>query len=77
MAAQQQHPGDSGNAKASPAQIAKALKGIDYPKQKDAIVDYARQQQPGDRNVIAVLEKLPDREYHNMADLEKAVGQVE
>ncbi|MGE5610113.1 MAG: DUF2795 domain-containing protein [Bacillota bacterium] len=69
--------GQGGREKASPAQIAKALKGIDYPKRKDEIVNHARQQQPGDRDVIAVLERLPDREYHNMADLEKAVGQVE
>lgn len=74
MAAQQDR---RENEKASPVQIAKALKGIDFPKRKDEIVNHARQQQPGERDVVAVLERLPDREYHTMADVEKAVGQVE
>ena len=73
----QQHPGDRGQAKASPVQIAKALKGIDYPKRKDEIISHAKQQHPGDSAVIAVLEQLPDREYGNMADVMKGVGEVD
>ncbi len=26
--------------------------------------------------IISVIDSLPDREYHNMADIEKSVGQV-
>ena len=69
---------DKSNAQASPAQIAQALGGLDYPKRKDEVVDYARQHNVDNNpDVIDVLERLPDREYGSMADLEKAVGRVE
>lgn len=28
------------------------------------------------QGIIGVIDKLPDREYENMADVEKSVGQV-
>ncbi len=69
---------DQSNAQASPAQIAQALGGLDYPKQKREIVDYAKEHNVDDNpDVIKVLERIPDREYGSMADVEEGVGEVE
>lgn len=63
---------------ASPVQIAKALGGIDFPKQKDEIVQYAKSHNPEDNpDVIEALERIPDGEYGSMADVTKGVGKVE
>ena len=40
------------------------------------MVEHARKQK-AEREVIAVLEKMPDREYGNMADVMKAMGEVD
>lgn len=65
----------------SAATIAKALSGIDFPKRKEQLIDYARDQAPkiGIKNtedLLNVMERLPDKEYTNMAEVEKSVGQV-
>ena len=66
------------NDKASPASIAHALHGIDFPKEKEEIISYAKQHEGQDNpDVIDVLERLPDRRYDSMADIEKGVGKVE
>ncbi len=67
---------DSNEPKANPTTIAKALKGINYPASKLDIIEHARGNADDDQ-VIEVLERIPDRQYGNMADLEKGVGQVE
>ena len=68
----------------SPANITKHLKGISFPaKQPDLVpakqpdlVKHAREQK-AEREVIEVLENLPDRDYGNMADVMKAMGEAE
>ncbi len=60
----------------SPANIARSLKGIDFPVGKRDLVEHARKNN-ADQEVIEVLQQLPDREYGNMADVEKGVGKVE
>ena len=60
----------------SPANITKHLKGIDFPAKQPDLVEHARKQK-AEREVIAVLEKMPDREYGNMADVMKAMGEVD
>ena len=61
--------------------IAKALSGIDFPKRKDDLKQYAKRRasEAGIRDIEAVtnvIDRLPDREYTDMADVEKSVGQV-
>ncbi|AFY47859.1 Protein of unknown function (DUF2795) [Nostoc sp. PCC 7524] len=64
-------------AKANPVQIQKHLKGVDYPANKQELIDHA-QQQGADRNVISLLEKLPeDEEYETPTELNKAIGEIE
>jgi Protein of unknown function (DUF2795) len=64
---------------ASAAAIAKLLSGIDFPKDKDKVIDYAEKnknkvEEP--EKIINTLREIPDRTYHNMVDVEKALGQI-
>jgi hypothetical protein len=63
----------------SAAAIAKLLSGIDFPKNKGKIIDYAEKnkekiEEP--KEVINTLKEIPDRRYYNMADVEKALGEI-
>ena len=65
----------------SAAAIAKVLSGIDFPKRKSSLKEYAKKNiskvQVGDPDTILnVIDRLPDREYNNMADVEKSVSNV-
>ena len=81
-----EQPGKKGGRTAatssvSAAAIAKALTGIDFPKRKKSLKEYARKNisniEVGDPNAILdVIDRLPDREYNNMADVEKSVSHV-
>jgi polyhydroxyalkanoate synthase subunit PhaC len=48
--------------------IAHLLKGIDFPRGRLGVVDYARQHNAGPA-AIAMLEALPDLQYFSMADV--------
>jgi hypothetical protein len=57
------------------------LSGVDFPKNKGELRDYAQKHMTevevaDPQGIIGVIDKLPDREYENMADVEKSVGQV-
>jgi len=54
--------------KASMADVQHALKGIDFPKNKNEIVSYA-QSQNASQDIVADLQELPDRTYTNAADV--------
>ncbi|HEY6884603.1 MAG TPA: DUF2795 domain-containing protein [Nitrososphaeraceae archaeon] len=61
--------------------VAKALYGIDFPKDKDSLKDYAKRNiskvETGDPNAILdVINRIPDRQYNDMADVEKSVGSI-
>jgi hypothetical protein len=65
----------------SAATIAKVLSGIDFPKSKDILKQYARDhisksQIKDAEAVLEVLNDLPTREYTNMADVEHEVGRL-
>jgi hypothetical protein len=60
----------------SPVEIAKALRGISFPADKQDLIEHASQNE-ADESVMEVLEELPEREYGSMADVEKGVGKVE
>ena len=60
----------------SAAAIAKLLSGIDFPKDKSKIIDYAeknKEKLEEPKEVINTLKEIPDRRYYNMADIEKAL----
>lgn len=60
----------------SPVAIAKALKGTTFPAGKQDLQENARGNQ-ADQATLDVLGQIADRQYQNMADVEKAVGEVE
>jgi hypothetical protein len=65
----------------SAATIAKVLSGIDFPKSKDSLKQYAKDniskaQVEDEDAVLELIDDLPDREYTNMADVEREVGRL-
>lgn len=59
----------------SPANVATYLKGIDYPANKEQLVQHA-QKNGAESEVVDVLNNMPDHEYGNMADVMKGYGEV-
>ncbi|HZD35830.1 MAG TPA: DUF2795 domain-containing protein [Nitrososphaeraceae archaeon] len=64
--------------------IAKVLSGINFPKSKDGIKEYAQNnmasfstsdQQPKTA-ILELLERIPEKQYYNMADVEKEAAKV-
>jgi hypothetical protein len=65
----------------SAATVTQALSGVDFPKRKDDLKEYAKRRTldaglNGVTEVLNVLDRLQDREYRNMADVERSVGQI-
>ena len=60
----------------SPIAIAKALKGADFPAGKQDLEERARSN-GAEEETLEVLSQIAERQYQNMADVEKAVGEVE
>jgi hypothetical protein len=60
----------------SPINVAHHLRGIDFPVAKKDLIDHANSNK-ADKDVIEILQQMPDREYASMADVMKGVGDVE
>jgi hypothetical protein len=65
----------------SAATVAKVLSGVDFPKNKGHLRDYAQKHMKDvgvadPQRILSVIDSLPDQEYQNMADVEKSVGQL-
>ena len=56
---------------ASPANVSKHLKGIDFPAKKQDLLKKAKQLK-AEQVVIDVIQKMEDREYGSMADVIKS-----
>jgi len=84
--AKTQAPGTKGGRAAattsvSATTVAKVLSGVDFPKNKGELRDYAQKHMTDvevaePQSIISVIDSLPDREYQNMADVEKSISQV-
>ena len=64
---------------ASAAAIAKLLSGIEFPKNKNELVDCANENKSkveDAKEIINTIQELPDRKYQNMADVEEALGEI-
>lgn len=59
----------------SASELASYLKGISFPCGKQDIVDTARNNNAPD-NVIEWLDRLPDKDYNNVTDIEREFGQL-
>jgi Protein of unknown function (DUF2795) len=66
----------------SAAGIANVLAGIKFPRSKDDLVEYAgyhldnRAEVEYTNEVLNILDKLPTKEYSNMADVEHEIGRL-
>ena len=65
----------------SAAAIAKVLSGIDFPKIKDSLKQYAEMNvsnvEVKDPNAILnILDQLTDKKYNNMAEVEKSIRDI-
>lgn len=60
----------------NPMNIEKALQGIDFPTDKEAVLDKARENGAGEEEITA-LEKLPEREYSNPTQITEALRSAE
>lgn len=67
--------GESAEGHASPVDLQKALKGVDYPAVKADLVRHVRDGDADDA-VVDMLIRLPDREYATPAAVSKAVGEL-
>ncbi|MBD2383956.1 DUF2795 domain-containing protein [Cylindrospermum sp. FACHB-282] len=64
-------------AKTNPVEIQKHLKGVDYPADKEELINHARKQ-GADKEIISLLEQLPeDEEYESPTELNKALGEIQ
>ena len=50
--------------------------GMDYPRDLEGILDHARSRGL-DQGVMNMLARLPDRLYDGIADLNRAIGDIE
>ncbi len=64
----------SGGSNSMFIDMQKALKGIDYPADKQTLLDTARSNGASEE-VTNALDALPDQEYEIPAAVSKAVGQ--
>jgi len=60
----------------SPIQVQKFLGGIDYPTDKDTLIDRARQA-GADQHVLDALQQMPGGDFNSPNDVSEALGKVE
>ena len=60
----------------SPSNILHHLKGVDFPADKNGLLEQA-QKNNAENDILDILRQMPDGEYHTMADVLKGVGKVE
>lgn len=61
--------------KVSAAKIQVYLKGIDYPADKNELIDHAEENGAPDQ-VMDILRQLADKQYTSPADVEKEFGRI-
>jgi hypothetical protein len=59
----------------NPIQLQKYLKGIDYPVDKQKLLETARKE-GADENVLKTLERLPEKKYDAPVDVSEEVGKL-
>jgi Protein of unknown function (DUF2795) len=67
------------NYSASAAALAKILSGIEFPKNKEQLIEYAEKKKDrvGDPDIlIETMKELRATRFENMADVEKALGEI-
>ena len=60
----------------SPAQLAHYLRGVEFPASRRNLKADARKNQ-APRDILNFIDKLPEEQYRTMAEVMKAVGEIE
>ena len=60
----------------SPANVQKYLSGVDYPAEKQDLIEAARRNDAPDE-VMQTIRKLPEDHYGGPQDVMKGYGQIE
>jgi hypothetical protein len=56
-------------------EIRKALKGIDFPVEKEDLIEYARDN-GADPEIVEILQEMPEEEFDSISDVMSACGDV-
>jgi hypothetical protein len=59
-----------------PIQVQKFLGAIDYPTDKQTLVDHARQEGAG-QDIVDALRRMPERSFNSPNDVSEALGRIE
>lgn len=57
----------------SPIEVQKYLHGLEYPAQRQEIIDKA-EEEGADRDIIELLQRLPDRDYESPVEISSEVA---
>ena len=60
----------------SPSNIMHHLKGVDFPASKHDLLKLAKRNK-AEKEVIEVIETMPDEKYGSVAEIMKGIGQAE
>lgn len=59
----------------SVGEIQSYLGGVDYPKNKQQLIDHARSQ-GAPQEVIDLLQKMEDKQFHDPTDVSQSIGKL-
>src|SRR5919197_1086878 len=58
------------------ASLGQILKDLEFPANKDKIIQFIQQRNSNDDELLSKLKKIEDRQYQNVSDVSKAAGMV-
>jgi hypothetical protein len=58
------------------SELANLLKDLEYPADKNKIINFIKSTGSTDENIMELLEKLEDKQYNNSAEVTSATGLV-
>jgi len=59
----------------SPIEVQKYLHGLEYPAQREEIIDKA-EEEGADAEILELLQKLPDKDYESPVEVSSAVSKL-
>jgi hypothetical protein len=57
------------------ASLGQILKDLDFPANKDKIVQFVKQKNPS-KDILSSIQNIEDRQYQNVSEVTKAAGLV-
>jgi hypothetical protein len=60
----------------STAELANILKNVNYPADKNTIINSVKNNNANNKNIFDLIEKIEDKQYNNSAEVVGATGLV-